>query len=154
MGDITLDWFFKMPGLLIVGGVMLILIALLIFIVTGSKKRAKNKEESEVSIKEENKEPVADVSKPLDAPVGAVPVTPVEPTVVEPVAPVASVEPAAVEPVAPAAPVVEPTIVEPVVPAAPVEPAVESTNSAIDLQGVQEIVPNQEPKPTEGNDLI
>lgn len=48
MSDITLEWFFQIPGLFITIGVLLILIALLVLIIGGSK--AKNKKQEDLSL--------------------------------------------------------------------------------------------------------
>ena len=43
LADFNLSFFTTIPGMLITGGVLLLLIALIIFIATGSKKGKKNK---------------------------------------------------------------------------------------------------------------
>ena len=99
----SLDWFFKLPGLFITGGVVLILIALLVFIL-GSKgekgKKSKNK----------------DITPTATSP--TVDNTPVEPISIEP-APAVTVEPISIEPTPAVS--VEPVSVEPT-PAVTVEP--------------------------------
>lgn len=42
MEEITLEWFFKMPGILILGGVVLIILAIVIFIIGGVKSKNDN----------------------------------------------------------------------------------------------------------------
>ena len=44
MSDITLEWFFKIPGLFITGGFLLILIALAVFFISAGKKDSKKEE--------------------------------------------------------------------------------------------------------------
>ena len=134
-------WFFEMPGLFITGGVVLIIIALVVFLI-GSKKGENVKVEENTNVesvpevgKEETVAPAPE--SPVDsvtiAPVETItPVAPVEPVAVEPIAPVAPVEPVAVEPVAPVA-TPEPVTIEPVAPAEPA--ATEEVKPA----GVEEI---------------
>ena len=122
--NMSFEWFFKMPGLFITGGVVLILIALLVFLL-GSKKEA-NKEGNLVEPKNDGGE---SNNVPVE-PVAPIPVEPVSaPVSVEPVAPVA-VEPVAPVTVEPVVAPVAPTPVEPVItPVAPIniEPAVPVT---------------------------
>ncbi len=47
MEEISLEWFFKMPGLLIVGGVLLILLAIIILIVSGRGNKGSKEEKDE-----------------------------------------------------------------------------------------------------------
>lgn len=139
------EWFFKMPGLFITGGVVLIIIALVVFLI-GSKKGEQTK------IEENNTESVPEIGKENSSiaveqpnesvtPVGVAvePVTPVtvEPVTVEPVTPV-TVEPVTVEPVTPVAP--EPVTVEPVAPVTPEPVTVEPTADTVQKPaGVEEI---------------
>ena len=44
LASFSLDWFMTIPGMLITGGVVFLIIALIIFIVTGNKKPKTNKE--------------------------------------------------------------------------------------------------------------
>lgn len=44
LATFSLDWFMTIPGMLITGGVLFLIIALIIFIVTGNKKTKTNKE--------------------------------------------------------------------------------------------------------------
>ena len=46
----NLEWFFKMPGLFITGGIVLILIALLVFILGSKKDNKSNKEETNTNV--------------------------------------------------------------------------------------------------------
>ena len=55
MDDITLEWFFKLPGLFITAGVLLILIALIVFII-GSRKEKKNKNDTNYNIDSDQNE--------------------------------------------------------------------------------------------------
>jgi len=57
MSEITLEWFFQIPGLFITIGVLLILIALLVLIIGSSK--AKNKKAEDLSLVDDVEEPVA-----------------------------------------------------------------------------------------------
>ena len=124
-----LEWFFKMPGLFITGGIVLILIALLVFILGSKKDNKSNKEETKTS--EEASVPEMTNTNTVDAASVAMPTTPQEPVTAEPVAPI-PVEPVAVEPIAPTP--IEPVAIEPV-PSAPTEPvATEQTaNTPIEI---------------------
>ena len=60
MEKINLEWFFKLPGLFITGGVLLILIAILVYIIGSKKERSVAKDEANNTIdtksaEEENK---------------------------------------------------------------------------------------------------
>lgn len=59
MNEITLEWFFQIPGLFITIGVLLILIALLVLIIGGSK--AKNKKQDDLALVDDVQE--ADVNQ-------------------------------------------------------------------------------------------
>ncbi len=52
--SITLDWFLKLPGLFITGGVVLILIALIVFIIGSHAEKKKLKNESNLNIDADN----------------------------------------------------------------------------------------------------
>ena len=87
MNGITLEWFFKLPGLFITCGVLLILIALLVFIISGSKARKQNAEnnltvEADNHVQENNDnqvvEPIINVPK-MDT---AIPTSPVNNNVI------------------------------------------------------------------------
>lgn len=43
LATFSLDWFMTIPGMLITGGVLFLIIALIIFIVTGNKKQRQRK---------------------------------------------------------------------------------------------------------------
>ena len=126
MEEITLGWFFEMPGILILGGVVLIILAIIIFILGGIKSKEK---------KEKNES----MEKPIDVAIVKVnddkkdikiesAVIPVVESVVTPV----------VEPIVNSMPVVEP-VVTPVV-----ESVVEPAINKINLDSVQMIVPSNE----------
>ena len=48
LATFSLDWFMTIPGMLITGGVLFLIIALIIFIVTGNKKTKTNEEVAKV----------------------------------------------------------------------------------------------------------
>lgn len=94
LASFSLDWFMTIPGMLITGGVVFLIIALIIFIVTGNKKPKTNKEVQAVQ-EASKQEAVATASQTVTP-------TPVVPTNNQVVTPQPVVTP---EPVVPATPV-------------------------------------------------
>ena len=94
LASFSLDWFMTIPGMLITGGVVFLIIALIIFIVTGNKKPKTNKEVQAVQ-EASKQEAVATASQTVTQ-------TPVVPTNNQVVTPQPVVTP---EPVVPATPV-------------------------------------------------
>ena len=134
----NIEWFLKLPGLFITGGVVLILIALIVFLISGKKGGKTEATDSKPNVDEVNNVS-ADTTTPVVEPVAPV----VEPVTVEPVAP--TVEPVTVEPVTPT---VEPVAVEPVAPT--VEPApVEPVAPVVGPVAVEPVTPvvNEQEKP-------
>ena len=136
LASFSLDWFMTIPGMLITGGVVFLIIALIIFIVTGNKKPKTNKEVQAVQ-EASKQEAVATASQTVTP-------TPVVPTNNQVVTPQPVVTP---EPVVPATPVnsmaeksikeeVEPavftaTIPEDIVPQPVVQQSVPVVNSTV-----------------------
>ena len=119
--NMNIEWFFKVPGLFITGGVLLILVALLVFILGGKSGKKEAKSDND---KVDNGIP--DTTTPVEsndavAPVAEAPAVTIEP--VTPVAPAVETPAVTIEPVAPVAPAVEtPAItIEPVTPVAAAE---------------------------------
>ena len=94
LASFSLDWFMTIPGMLITGGVVFLIIALIIFIVTGNKKSKTNKEVQAVQ-EASKQEAVATANQTVTQ-------TPVVPTNNQVVTPQPVVTP---EPVVPATPV-------------------------------------------------
>lgn len=94
LASFSLDWFMTIPGMLITGGVVFLIIALIIFIATGNKKPKTNKEVQAVQ-EASKQEAVATASQTVTP-------TPVVPTNNQVVTPQPVVTP---EPVVPATPV-------------------------------------------------
>ena len=94
LASFSLDWFMTIPGMLITGGVVFLIIALIIFIVTGNKKPKTNKEVQAVQ-EASKQEAVATANQTVTQ-------TPVVPTNNQVVTPQPVVTP---EPVVPATPV-------------------------------------------------
>ena len=136
------SWFGTIPGMLITGGVLLLIISLIIFISTMGKKGKKDKNSVEEKSLEGAKEMVSEssLSNSVSAPViDAIPTgtdsitgmpnvafatpTPVQPEVVSPMSEAAPVQPEVVQPMPEAAPV-QPEVVPPMPEAAPVQPEV------------------------------
>lgn len=91
LANFDLSFFTSIPGMLITGGVLLLLIALIIFIATGSKKGKKNKESNDTAVNSNSE--VATAS----------PVTPTDTVAVEPTV--------AAAPVVDTANIIEPSVV-------------------------------------------
>lgn len=124
LASFSLDWFMTIPGMLITGGVLFLIIALVIFIVTGNKKTKTNKEVVE-----------AQNSSKQEAVAAATPV--VEQSTVTTNEPVVTTQPSATsEPVVPTTPVS--SMAEKVAPQE-VEPAVFTTPIP------QDVVPTPQP---------
>ena len=66
LANFDLSFFTSIPGLLITGGVLLLLIALIIFIATGSKKGKKEDKKEDVTVAVENKEVNEQAAAPLN----------------------------------------------------------------------------------------
>ena len=94
LASFSLDWFMTIPGMLITGGVVFLIIALIIFIATGNKKSKTNKEVQAVQ-EASKQEAVATANQTVTQ-------TPVVPTNNQVVTPQPVVTP---EPVVPATPV-------------------------------------------------
>lgn len=62
LASFSLDWFMTIPGMLITGGVIFLIIALVIFIITGNKKTKTNKEV--VAAQDSSKQEAAVVATP------------------------------------------------------------------------------------------
>lgn len=54
MENINLEWFFKLPGLFITGGIFLILIAIVVYLIGSSKEKKALKEESNYGVDSDN----------------------------------------------------------------------------------------------------
>lgn len=66
LANFDLSFFTSIPGMLITGGVLLLLIALIIFIATGSKKGKKNKEIKGTAVNSNNEVATASLVTPTD----------------------------------------------------------------------------------------
>ena len=66
LANFDLSFFTSIPGMLITGGVLLLLIALIIFIATGSKKGKKNKEIKDTAVNSNNEVATASLVTPTD----------------------------------------------------------------------------------------
>ena len=136
------SWFGTIPGMLITGGVLLLIISLIIFISTMGKKGKKDKNGVEEKSLEGAKEMVSESSQSnsVSAPVAdAIPTgtdsitgmpnvafatpTPVQPGVVSPMSGTVPVQPEVVQPMPETAPV-QPEVVQPMPETAPVQPEV------------------------------
>ena len=136
------SWFGTIPGMLITGGVLLLIISLIIFISTMGKKGKKDKNSVEEKSLEGAKEMVSEssLSNSVSAPViDAIPTgtdsitgmpnvafatpTPVQPEVVSPMSGTAPVQPEVAPPMPGAVPV-QPEVAQPMPEAAPVQPEV------------------------------
>ena len=136
------SWFGTIPGMLITGGVLLLIISLIIFISTMGKKGKKDKNSVEEKSLEGAKEMVSESSQSnsVSAPVAdAIPTgtdsitgmpnvafatpTPVQPEMVQPMPEVAPVQPEVVPPM-PEVASVQPEVVQPMPETAPVQPEV------------------------------
>ena len=136
------SWFGTIPGMLITGGVLLLIISLIIFISTMGKKGKKDKNSVEEKSLEGAKEMVSEssLSNSVSAPViDAIPTgtdsitgmpnvafatpTPVHPEVVSPMSGTAPVQPEVAPPMPGAVPV-QPEVAQPMPEAAPVQPEV------------------------------
>ena len=147
------SWFGTIPGMLITGGVLLLIISLIIFISTMGKKGKKDKNSVEEKSLEGAKEMVSEssLSNSVSAPViDAIPTgtdsitgmpnvafatpTPVQPEVVSPMSGTAPVQPEVAPPMPGAVPV-QPEVAQPMPEAAPVQPEV--------VQPMPEVAPVQ-----------
>ena len=147
------SWFGTIPGMLITGGVLLLIISLIIFISTMGKKGKKDKNSVEEKSLEGAKEMVSEssLSNSVSAPViDAIPTgtdsitgmpnvafatpTPVHPEVVSPMSGTAPVQPEVAPPMPGAVPV-QPEVAQPMPEAAPVQPEV--------VQPMPEVAPVQ-----------
>ena len=147
------SWFGTIPGMLITGGVLLLIISLIIFISTMGKKGKKDKNSVEEKSLEGAKEMVSEssLSNSVSAPViDAIPTgtdsitgmpnvafatpTPVQPEVVSPMSGTVPVQPEVAQPMPEAAPV-QPEVAQPMPEAAPVQPEV--------VQPMPEVAPVQ-----------
>ena len=136
------SWFGTIPGMLITGGVLLLIISLIIFISTMGKKGKKDKNSVEEKSLEGAKEMVSEssLSNSVSAPViDAIPTgtdsitgmpnvafatpTPVQPEVVSPMSGTVPVQPEVAQPMPGAVPV-QPEVAQPMPEAAPVQPEV------------------------------
>lgn len=139
------DWFLTIPGMLISCGVLLLIIALIMFVVSSSKGRKKKNKDMPVSMNDttvpnvptENTNPV--VNSFVETPIPEVPVAPVVDfnnntvAVNEPMGPITeSVMPTNVIPEVEAQPVVSPIPeVTPVIANEPVQPVVEPVSPVV-----------------------
>ena len=140
--NMDFSWFGTIPGMLITGGVLLLIISLIIFISTMGKKGKKDKNSVEEKSLEGAKEMVSEssLSNSVSAPViDAIPTgtdsitgmpnvafatpTPVQPEVVSPMSGTVPVQPEVAQPMPGAVPV-QPEVAQPMPEAAPVQPEV------------------------------
>ena len=166
-----LSWFGTIPGMLITGGILLLIIALIIFITTIGKKNKPVKNKAEEKSIEGAKEMVNESSQPSPVAVdpNAVPTaipntmpttqpvadgmpnvafatpTPVEPEMAQPIQEAAPVQPEMAQPMPDVAPV-QPEIAQTVQEVAPVQP--EMTQTVPDVAPVQPEMTQQMPEVT------
>ena len=141
LATFSLDWFMTIPGMLITGGVLFLIIALVIFIVTGTKKPKTNKEVEKVQ--EDSKKEAIVATTPA---VEQTPVINTAPATVTP-EPVVTATPVVSTPVSNVEenkePVVVSTPLEVVKPTVPPTPVVTKPIEAVEplIEEKKEIVP-------------
>lgn len=142
LATFSLDWFMTIPGMLITGGVLFLIIALVIFIVTGTKKPKTNKEVEKVQ-EDSKKEAIVATTTPT---VEQTPVTNTAPATVTP-EPVVTATPVVPTPVSNVEEnketVVVSTPVETVKPIVPPTPVVTKPIEAVEplIEEKKEVVP-------------
>ena len=137
--NMSLEWFFQLPGLFITGGIVLILIALLVFIISSKgEKKADDNLESAANETEVPNQPIGEINS-----IGNIGTS--EPVKLDSIIPQVEVNPAPVEPAPVEVNVVTP---EPVTPQVEINPVpVEPAPVEVNVATPEPVVPQVEVTP-------